>query len=67
MLHPARRKKEVEWSRNFLQNIDCKQSNPTPLFCDKQSVILLVRKQEFHTQFKHIDVKFEEDGKLLVT
>jgi len=50
--------KEIAWLRNLLNDIGCCQHQPTPLLCDNQSAIRLVRNPEFHQRTKHIDVKF---------
>lgn len=34
------------------------QSNPTPIFCDKQSAIRLVKNPEFHCHTKHFDLQY---------
>ena len=49
--------KEIIWMRRLLGDIDWKQPNPTPLLCDNQSAIRLVRNPELHQRTKHIDVK----------
>ena len=50
--------KEIIWMRRLLGDIDWKQPNPTPLLCDNQSAIRLVRNPKLHQRTKHIDVKY---------
>ena len=50
--------KEIAWLRNLLNDIGCCQHQPTPLLCENQSAIRLVRNPEFHQRTKHIDAKF---------
>ena len=50
--------KEIIWMRRLLGDIDWKQPNPTPLLCDNQSAIKLVRNPKLHQRTKHIDVKY---------
>lgn len=58
---------------DFAANIDDRRSNPTPLLCDNQSAIRLVRNPELHQRTKHIDVKYhfirslQDDGTIDAT
>lgn len=62
--------KEVVWMRRLLRDLGWEQLNPTPLRCDNQSAIRLIRSPELqlHQRTKHIDVKYhfvknlQEDG-----
>ena len=64
---------EVLWMRRLLHSIRSPQSNPTPLFCDNQSAIRLVKNPVFHQRTKHIDTKYhkikdaEADGHIVTT
>lgn len=50
--------KESVWLRRMLNQLGEKQSDPTPIHCDNQSAIKLVRNPEFHNRTKHISVRF---------
>lgn len=50
--------RQVAWMRSLLSDIGCNQLGPTPLLCDNQSAIRLVRNPEFHQRTKQIDVKY---------
>ena len=41
-----------------MEDIGWCQQNPTPLNCDNQSAIRLIRSPELHQRTKHIDVKY---------
>ena len=49
--------KEVLWMKNFLQELGHKQEKYN-LFCDNQSAIHLAKNSSFHSQTKHIDVRY---------
>lgn len=50
--------KDVIWLRQLLGDIGHRQNKPTPVWCDNQSAVRLVRNPEYHQRTKHIDVKY---------
>lgn len=50
--------KEIIWLRRLLKDLGRPQHNATPLLCDNQSAIKLVRNPEYHQRTKHIDVRY---------
>ena len=50
--------REAVWLRLLLENLNSRQTEPSPLFCDNQSTIRLIQNPEFHDRTKHIAVKF---------
>ena len=50
--------KEAIWLRRLLASLGLRQSVPTPIFCDNQSAIRLVKNPEFHKRTKHIERKY---------
>ena len=50
--------KDVVWLRQLLNEIYCRQKDPTPVWCDNQSAIALVRSDQFRNRTKHIGVRF---------
>lgn len=49
--------KEVMWTRDLLEERDCKQNHPTKIHCDNQSTIKLVNNDEACRRTKHMAVK----------
>jgi hypothetical protein len=49
--------KKVLWMKNFLQMLGMKQDNYN-LFCNNQSFIHLAKNPSFHSQTKHIEVRY---------
>lgn len=49
---------QAVWLRNVLEEIGCKQSKETVLFCDNSSTIKLSKNPVFHGRSKHIQVRF---------
>lgn len=64
--------RDVVWFRHLLEEVGARQTGPTPLWCDNESAIRLVKNPEHHHRTKHIDVKFhhirglQEEGVILV-
>jgi hypothetical protein len=50
--------KEAMWLRRLLCSIGLPQNKRTPIHCDNQSAIRLVKNQEFHKRTKHIERKY---------
>jgi hypothetical protein len=61
------------WLRALLTGIGIPQTKPTPILCDNNSAITLLRDQLFHSHVKHLDVRWHylrervEDGDLLLS
>ena len=49
---------EVIWTHRLFADLGFIQDSPTPLFRDNRTTITLVRIFDFHTQTKHINIKF---------
>ncbi|PKU60622.1 Retrovirus-related Pol polyprotein from transposon TNT 1-94 [Dendrobium catenatum] len=47
---------EVIWHRRLLQELNCSQSDSTPVFCENTSAIALANNPVFHARTKHIEV-----------
>ena len=50
--------KEAVWLRSLLSEILGVNNGSTPLLCDNEGAIRLVKNLEFHQQTKHIDIKY---------
>ena len=50
--------KEAIWLRALIGELFDELKEPTTLNCDNQSVIVLTKDGQFHTQMKHIDVQY---------
>ena len=50
--------RDIVWLRELLLQIGFPQPNPTPLFCDNHSAILMVQNPVFHDRTKHIEIKY---------
>lgn len=48
--------KEAVANRRLLADISQEQTEPTPVFCDNQSALLLASNPVYHAQTKHIDL-----------
>jgi hypothetical protein len=46
------------WMRRMLKNLLQKQQEPTTLFCDNNSAIMLSKNHVFHKKTKHIDTRY---------
>lgn len=64
--------KEVIWLRRLLDDLSCKQKDPTTLYCDNQRAITIVNTPESIKSTKHIEVQFfftcekQKDGEINV-
>jgi hypothetical protein len=47
---------EAIWLCHMLEDIHCKQTGPTILWCDNQSVLKMVKNPVFHERTKHIEI-----------
>ena len=65
--------KEVLWLQNFVSDIRGLKDEPLGLYCDNQGAIALAKDNKFHSQMKHIDLRYHfiretiEDNKLSIT
>ena len=50
--------KKAVWLRSLLSEILGVNNGSTPLLCDNEGAIRLVKNLEFHQQTKHIDIKY---------
>ncbi|XP_073268029.1 uncharacterized protein [Populus alba] len=50
--------KQLIWLRKMLSDLDCNQQNPTTLFCDNTSAIVISKNSVFHDKTKHMKIKF---------
>ena len=50
--------KEAVWLRSLLSEILGVSNGSTPLLCDNEGAICLVKNPEFHQRTKHIDIKY---------
>lgn len=50
--------KEAAWLVRILEEIEEEQRGAVPLHCYNQSIVRLVRNNEFHSKTKHIAVKY---------
>ena len=50
--------KEAVWLRSLLSEILGVSNGSTPLLCDNEGAIRLVKNPEFHQRTKHIDIKY---------
>eukprot|EP00253_Pinus_taeda_P033526 PITA_33526 len=46
---------EAVWLRRMLADMHVSQAGPTPLFCDNQGVLKLVKNPVFHERTKHVE------------
>ena len=49
---------EMIWLKNILLELNLRQSEPKPMFCDNQSAIYIAQNQEFHERTKYIKVDY---------
>lgn len=49
---------EIIWIRRLFDDLRCSQLKSTPLFCDNDAAIDIVRSTHFHQRTKHIDLKY---------
>lgn len=56
---------EVVWARGLLEDIGCKQGNPTLLYCDNMAAEHLITNPMIHKRTKNIDVKFHYVRKIV--
>ena len=65
--------KEGLWLQSFVNEMRGEKDEPLRLNCDNQGAIALAKDNKFHSQTKHIDLRFHfireavEDNKLLIT
>jgi len=52
--------KECMWIRSFLEELKCKQLEPTTIYVDNQSTIHLANNPVVHKRSKHIDVRYHK-------
>ena len=50
--------REIHWLRQLLQHLGVPQPEPTPLFVDNTSAILMMNQQGYSSRRKHIRVKY---------
>lgn len=50
--------REATWLRLLLSELGIHQDNPTTIWCDNESAILLAKNPESHKRSKHIDVRY---------
>jgi hypothetical protein len=50
--------KKAVWLRSLLSEILGVSNGSTPLLCDNEGAIRLVKNPEFHQRTKHIDIKY---------
>ena len=69
----AHAEKEALWLRSFVYEMRGKKDELLRLNCNKQGAIALAKDNKFHSQTKHINLRFHfirevvEDNKLLIT
>ena len=49
---------EVIWMRQLMENLECKQSEPTVVYEDNQAAICIAQNSRYHNKMKHIDIKY---------
>lgn len=49
---------DAVWMRRLFGDMNCQQLRKTPLFCDNEAAIDIVKSTHFHQRTKHIDIKF---------
>ena len=49
---------EVIWMRQLMENLECKQSEPTVVYEDNQAAICIAQNPQHHNKTKHIDIKY---------
>ena len=65
--------KEAVWLRNFISEIQGERERALTMLCDNQGAISLAKDNKFHSQTKHIDLRYHficeamEEGKINVT
>jgi len=65
--------KEAVWLRNFISEIRGERERALTMLCDNQGAISLAKDNKFHSQMKHIDLRYHfireavEEGKINVT
>lgn len=47
---------EILWMKWLLNELDVKQSGPTPLFCDNQAARHIAKNPVFHERTKHVEM-----------
>jgi len=50
--------KQLIWLRKMLCDLHCNQQNPTELFYNNTSAIIISKNSVFHDKTKHIKIKF---------
>ena len=50
--------KEAQWLRALLRSLGYPQDDPTVIWEDNQSCILLTKHNRFHARSKHIDIRY---------
>ena len=48
---------EVIWMRQLMENLECKQREPT-VDEDNQAAICIAQNPQYHNEIKHIDIKY---------
>ena len=65
--------KEAVWLRNFISEIRGERERALTMLCNNQGAISLAKDNKFHSQMKHINLKYHfiheamEEGKINVT
>jgi hypothetical protein len=49
---------QVVWMRRMLKDLLQEQQEPTTIFCDNNSTIMLSKNHVFHKKTKHIDTRY---------
>ena len=49
---------KMMWLKNLLLELDFRQSEPMPMFCDNKSAIYIAQNPAFHAKTKHIEVDY---------
>lgn len=49
---------QIAWLRRILQDCGFGMTNPTKLWCDNMSAIVVAKNPTYHGRTKHIDVRF---------
>ena len=50
--------RECQWLRELMESIGLPQINPTPLLCDNDAALILLKDPRFHACAKHINTKW---------
>lgn len=50
--------KETKWLRRLVRNLGLLPPGPSPLLCDNQAAVRLVKNPEYHKRTKHIDTRY---------